>query len=141
MPSRANVLVTMSIVCLSALSCGDKSPTAPRVPPIPSARIETSGTLTYNACRDWVAPGGWLCNFKGEAKNEGQGCAINVRGITRLFDASNDKELAKSEWSLDAGRRINPGESFLYRGEIWVADVKEHYYQTECFWDNVRCPS
>jgi len=57
------------------------------------------------------------------------------------LDSSNDEELATSEWSLDADRRINPSGSFFYRGKIFVDDVEDGCYETEVFWDDVPCPS
>lgn len=117
-----------------SMSCGGSSPTVPSPPPIPAANLVSQGDLRFPSC---TSTG---CTFEGEARNQAAGCATNVRGLTRLFDTTN-QQLDSSEWTLARTRRIQPNEAFLYDGCCFRrSDIdKPGYYRTEVFWDNTSC--
>lgn len=118
---------TLLLVALLTAACGSDPPMAPS---IPAALLSYQGQLRFENCS---ASG---CLFTGEAHNVGTGCAGNVRGITRLFTATNAVEDVAS-WS--SRLTIRPGETFLYSGFIRPAAGSGGYYTTEFSWDNVRC--
>jgi hypothetical protein len=124
-PGRTALVVLC--VALSA-GCDRRSPTATS----PEADIASRGTLDFSC--------GVSCSYEGEAMNMGAGCAIAVRGVTRLL-RPNGSEIARDEWQLEPGRRINAQESFLYGDCCFsLTDVSEMgSYTTEIFWDSAPC--
>lgn len=124
----------LAVAVLAAVSCGgSKSPTAP--PPPPAADLRVSGNMTFSLCGQFSG-----CFFEGAAVNRAAGCAVNVRGVSKLFDSA-DIEKGRAEWALPTGRRINPGETFLYSGCCFsVSAVNTTVtYETQFAWDTVRC--
>lgn len=116
------------VVALATLAgCDGDGPTSPR-----SASVASRGALSFEC--------GVNCSYRGEALNAGNGCAANVRGITRLL-RPDGSELASDEWQLDPARRVDVGEAFLYEGCCFsLAEVGGMgSYRTEFAWDNVPC--
>jgi len=118
-------------------SCGGsaKPPTAPDMSAaILPAQLNPTGQMTFSACTDSGCP------FEGEAANGGAGCAVNVRGVSRLLNQAG-AETGRAEWSLPPTRRIAPGERFLYSGCCFTlaAASAPGTYHTTITWDNARC--
>ena len=118
---------------VALLGCG--SPTAPSPPPVPAADLVSHGNLTFTTC---LAD---LCSYQGEAVNNGAGCAVNVRGVTRLMNG--DVQQAVDDWILTPAQRIRPQEVFLY-GDRFVFRrdilyVQGGTYLTSISWDNTPC--
>jgi hypothetical protein len=117
-----------------AVTCGGgrSIPTAPSVPP---ANIVREGLLQFPNC-DFG-----FCSYQGEARNVGQGCAGNVRGVTRLFNNANE-QVGVAEWRL-GNRRVRPQEAFLYGccGPSFPQSIVNApgTYRTDFSWDNVAC--
>ncbi|MCM2269439.1 MAG: hypothetical protein NDJ75_05015 [Thermoanaerobaculia bacterium] len=122
-PSLALALSLLATV----VGCDSDGPSSPRV-----AALGARGALTFNC--------GVNCSYEGEAFNAGNGCAANVRGITRLL-RPDGSELASDEWQLDPARRVNVGEAFLYDGCCFsLGDVGNMgSYRTDLSWDTVPC--
>jgi hypothetical protein len=119
------------VVLLLASACGG-SPTKP-APQMPAANLVGRGNMTFTCTFG-------SCFFQGEGVNNGPGCAINVRGVSRLLNTAGT-EVGRAEWTLAATRRIQAGESFLYDGCCYTqASVNiPGSYRTEFSWDNTGC--
>ena len=121
--------------------CGGDSPTAP----LPNANIVTEGTGNFVWQQGNCSGLAGGCLFTAEARNLGPGCAVAVRGITRLYQTQAQldagTQLASAEWSLDSARKLVVGEAFKYSGRFpqSVRDVGPERFRTEFFWTNVRC--
>jgi hypothetical protein len=121
-----------------AAGCGGKdSPVAPTPPPLAAATIQTSGTATWEACLSGN------CLFQGEARNTGTGCAGDVRGVIRFFNAAS-QQIGSAQWVLVAGRIVRPNEAFVYRSTVHVdaavvSNSNGGSYQSEPAWTNVAC--
>jgi len=126
--SSALAVVALSAIALPLLACGGDGPTNPP----PRAFLASRGDLDF-AC-------GLSCSYEGEGFNAGDGCAVRVRGVTRLL-RPDGTELASDEWQLAPTRRVGVGESFLYGDCCFsVADVNNMgSYRTEIFWDETSC--
>lgn len=123
-------------VCLVSLACGGDTPTQPSgPPPMPSARLEINGSLTYPAgCV------GGLCLYQGELRNNGVGCASTVRGVTRLI-APDGRVISSDDWNLDASIVVRPNEAVIYRDCCLTQDAarEANRFTTQPAWTNVRC--
>lgn len=123
-----------TVVALTALLCGacDGDPLGlSSTPTIPPANIVVNSGSKLR----WECPFS-QCRFEGEARNTGSGCAYNVRGVTKFYDA-NHAMLARADWTYAS--KVRPGESFLYSGWIdpWSGTVAN--FGTEFAWDDVSC--
>lgn len=120
------------LIAAAGIACGGNTPTQPR---IPEAVLVQTGTFSFPICL------AGLCTYQGEARNSGNGCAANVRGVTRLLAASG-AQVATDDWALDTSVRIRPSELFIYRDcciAQSVASQQGNTYRTTFSWDNVRC--
>lgn len=132
--------------CVATSGCGGGSskstmptPTAPTPtpPPIAAARISASGQGEWLGCSSISD----RCDFQGEARNVGAGCADAVRGTTRFFNGSLQLGTAFS-WTLSSTRVIRANEAFTYRTNSVpnTTTTSTTRYETEASWTNVRCP-
>ncbi|MGB5392049.1 MAG: hypothetical protein WBP10_17870 [Thermoanaerobaculia bacterium] len=126
-------LLSLAALFLALQSCGRRSsPTAPPLP-LPSADIVPLGEMQLGCRRG-------ECEYRVEFRNDGPGCADTVWGSVRLYEG--DELLASRQWALDAPMVIHSGESFtvesccLLRQDLEQSDS----YETEAFWNDVRCP-
>jgi len=124
------------LVAIFTAVCG-ASPTTPassdqRGGGPPAAAVRPSGTLTFPSC---AADG--TCTFQGEVTNDGPDCASNVRGVTRLFDASG-QELEAKPWEI-LGRVRRGATSFT--GCCFVRASVENYrtYRTDATFEPLLC--
>jgi hypothetical protein len=90
-------------------------------------------------CQVFSVNGLFQCGtFSGVLRNDGAGCAANVRGTTiaRLLDGT---QIGSAGWS-SAGT-VRPGEQVNYTGgPLVVAQTGLWEYVTTASWDNVGCP-
>jgi hypothetical protein len=75
-------------------------------PQEPNANVHASGSLTIQTCADGQ------CGFEGEVTNDGPDCASNIKGITHLFDES-DQELESRSWVMDGRLRRGVPRPFV----------------------------
>lgn len=126
----------MSVLVLVLGACS-KSPTAPTTPTAHLSPIFNN--LAMESCsRD--SPTSLICDYHGDARNTGPGCATNVRGVTRsYFPAPNSSTVFDTNaWTY--GEMVHANEQFVYRGtRLRIPDVEWHY-ETTITWDNVSCP-
>ena len=116
--------------------CGGNSPAAPSAPPpIPSATIQSAGNSQWITCLTIIN----TCTFQAEVRNAGPGCAANVRGVTRFYDAV-DQVVGTFNWTTGGGT-MRRDESFVYSipGVPLNTAQRTTTYQTVPSWDNVRC--
>lgn len=116
---------------VSACGGSDNSPTAPPAA-TPTASLTTSGTGQWVTCLGTLG-----CNFQGDARNVGAGCAGTVRGVTRFYDAAGT-QVGVGQWGLGS-RVIRPNEAFLYSTIERFANTSITAYLTEPTWTNVTC--
>ena len=122
--------LAMIALCLVAVQCGgDDAPTAPS---ILSADLVFEGPLRFPNPNFCVKS----CDYEGDARNLGAGCADSVRGVTTFAKSAGSKD----DWTLGS-RKIRPGEVFIFRGCCLglTTTVGPETYITEIFWDNVPC--
>jgi hypothetical protein len=100
--------------------------------PAQRAYLRAEGGLGYDC--------GVSCRYQGEARNSGTGCALRVRGVTRIHDGSG-REIGRDEWSLDPARRVRQGETFLFEGCCFsLGQVNfARSSRTEISWDDTSC--
>jgi hypothetical protein len=131
--------------CVLVGACGSSSsPAAPSPPPPPSplpviqpadlslVRSRPMEFLNFDAQTGWT--------FEAQGQNVGQGCAATVKGTARFIDASG-ATLQTIEFSLDPGRRMQPAETFLFRG-CCLTEASGRAGGTVVItfsWDNVAC--
>lgn len=130
-------VAVLFLLAFTYAACGGKdSPAAPTPPPpLAQANIQTSGTSTWEACLSGN------CLFQAEARNVGTGCASDVRGVLRFFNAAS-QQLGTASWSLQAGRIVRPNEAFVYRSTVYVDRTVVSgttTYQSEPAWTSVAC--
>jgi hypothetical protein len=131
--SPATPQQTLIGLVVLAVGCGS-SPTQPK--PIAPANITSpSGSSLTLTC---AATG--QCSFVGPAVNTGVGCAINIKGSTRLL-AGGDVEVGRVEWSLPAGRMVHPTETFTFESCCFTRSAVDASIgnRTTFTWDNVTC--
>lgn len=124
--------ILVAVVALSVVACGGKD--TPTAPAIQAANITTSGSGA------WVTCIGGSCNFQGDARNVGAGCASTVRGVTRFYDAAGT-QLISSSWGLGT-RIIRSGEAFTYKTVDFITPAQQAAavkYLTEPAWTDVGC--
>ena len=123
-----------AVALVASLGCDlFDSPADPT--PIFAADLQGDGDLVVSRCFD---QGSFLdCDYQGEIRNRGDGCADDVRGITRAF--VDDEEFGRSDWAIVA--LVRPGEAVLYEGTgLAVPPGPEDWtYDTEVFWTDVAC--
>ena len=130
----------LALVLLVCTACGGSSPTAPAAPaPIPDANLVDGGGAQVTNCLP--APFS-TCNFTASVKNNGPGCAANIRGVVKFFDGGSAQVGAPLNWSL-------PGTVPMLRAQETVAYTvfqapastlnAGRTYRVEVNWDNVRC--
>lgn len=126
--TRATVVMIVAVL-LSGCG-GSASPTAPSAPIAVSAPVEPSvPPLSANL----VALGGVqvldcinrLCSYRGEVRNIGGGCAVNVAGETVILSAQG-VEVARSVWTTLPGTVIRPGENVNFFGNDLPEIVLSH---------------
>jgi hypothetical protein len=124
--------VLIVVVALIVAGCGGSN--TPTAPAMPTANLSTQGNMTFS-CSAFLG-----CTFQGEAKNTGQGCATNVRGVSRLLDPAG-AEIDRADWNLVLSRKIRPAETFLYDGCCFtsIAVAAPGSYKTQLSWDDVGC--
>ena len=121
---------------LAALAgCSGSDPVEP--PPLPLADLVVEGGA-WSSCTSYTYIEN-NCDFVGEGRNRGTGCADDVRGVTRYYDDS-DTQLGPTEsWSHI--REIRPGEAFTYTVRnvpIGIVDATQSF-ASEVSCTNVRC--
>ena len=136
--------VALSVVALAigvfavlvSSACSSTGPSSPSPPPtVPAAALSTKGNLTFPTCSFG------LCSYQGELLNAGSGCAINVRGVTRLINSAGT-QIAVDDWALPSSQKVRPNETVLY-GDSYAfreTDVSTvGTYRTDPSWDNTPC--
>lgn len=131
------------IAALLALvvACGGSNTAPTRTPapaPIPPAQIVSGGGGSFINCLLTID----VCDFQGELRNSGAGCANDVRGIVRFFNASGQQLYTAFSWSLTATQVIRPNESFTFRARgVQPASGLQATatYRVEPSWTDVRC--
>lgn len=135
-------------VIFGIVGCGSgfSSPTSPTTTALPSvipAKLQVSGDQgQWMACLSIGVGGIVNCDFKGELRNVGTGCASAVTGVTRFYNASNEQIGEAVTWHLAVPPVIQPEEVVSYRSPSVPASVVHstaHYF-TEAQWTNVPCP-
>lgn len=129
----ARVVVAI-VLSSTAAGCGEETPAEPETTVTP-ANIVASGPWSWERC-------GSTCEFRGEARNTGMGCAADIRGVTRLYDSQGDQIGGAISWrGAFLPDLVRPNEAFVYRTNTVASSVKDatQTYQSEAFWTNVRC--
>lgn len=137
---RAGLLVTVLAVSACSGSSTPTQPTPPPPAPIPAARIvavETKLELPTWPCDS--------CVYIAQGRNDGPGCAGDVRGTVRLYTtAAATTVIASDDWTLPSTQIVRPGESFRFEGCCFSrADLERitgGTYNTQFLWTDVRCP-
>lgn len=127
------------LVALSAIACGGNSstPASPSPPPLAAANLQASGQGSWVSClRD-------DCQFQGEIRNSGPGCANQVRGVVRFLNPQG-QQVGSSEWLLAGSQVIRVNETVVYRslyisGAV-IQSASNGTYRSEPAWTNVACP-
>jgi hypothetical protein len=131
------------VLALGVSACSGNSPAGPStVPPPPAANLTSDGQGTWVNCLPAVGSFPGACQFKGDARNSGLGCATAVRGTIQFFDTANVQRGPSSEWTLASSRIVRAGETFSYTAtsqELSVVNVTRTY-NLQFAWTNVACP-
>lgn len=127
----------LAVVCLASAACGGSSP-APAPTPLPAATITPSGQGAWVNCSTVLS----RCDFQGEARNTGTGCATAVRGVIRFYDGGQQQLGSSDSWALPAAQIVRRNEAFSYLvfsvgPSIYTASSS---YVSESAWTNVACP-
>jgi hypothetical protein len=131
------------VVLVGTVACGGSvSPTSasPTSSPMAPANLQVSGDGRWMACLSIGASVTLLnCDFQGELRNVGTGCATAVRGVTRFY--SNGQPMDGSfSWTVDASV-VLPNQIITYRTSSVPAAIVNATmnYLTEPVWTNVPC--
>ncbi len=121
----------------AAVSCGSESPATPTILP---ANLASQGNLTVQSCTASTPPLFNCFSYTGSMRNNGSGCAGNVRGVTKTFATSTQNQVGTSSWSYTP--RVRPSEEIVYAGLNLVVPgplTGGWFYTTTASWDNVSC--
>jgi hypothetical protein len=123
------------------IACGGATaPTpAPTPPPIPTATLVGEGGGQWSLC---AGPPFSVCTFQAAVKNTGPGCAVNIRGVVKFFDAAGAQLSTAYNWTAPpAVSVLRPGESFSYLIPLVPSalSVTAATFRTEAAWDPTRC--
>ena len=130
------------VACSGGGGGGGTSPTAPVTPaPVTAAavvpaNIVHTGTLTLTSCS--VED----CRYRLKLKNEGKGCANNVRGRIEVFKTQGGSVLESDDWQLPPMKVIRPGHGYVVEDECCISTdtaIIARYYTWETFWTNTTC--
>ena len=137
MPRPGKPIVTVFAVLLSSICCGEgaNSPGGPSGPPQPEsgANLVVASSLTFGTCS---TPG---CEYAIEYRNDGVGCANNLRGKVRSYQL--ESLLETDDWFLDASIVVEPGDSIRIEDCCFSRDTvqRQTRFTSEQFWNNVSC--
>ncbi len=129
------------VMLIGLVACGGSdnpvAPSTPTPPPVPTATLEAFGTLTFTDTFPLLPNSIASVSYEGGARNLGPDCAENIRGLTRLFNATS--EVDRNNWTFPL--RVRPNETFLYEACCILRSVRDvaTSYTTELSWDRVFC--
>lgn len=126
------------LLCLSAVGCGNNSPTAPTL----AANVIPTGNLSTVGCLIGATPSLASCaTFNGVAMNTGAGCASAVRGVITTYTVPGNQQIGSASWSY-TGPTVKAGESIAFNGgplSIGVPLIGGWVYLNAITFDSVRC--
>ncbi len=99
-----------------------------------TANLVREGTGAWTNCKFGI------CDFVGDARNIGEGCADEVRAVIKFFDTAGVKQGPSEDWRLPSFRVIRPGEAFIYKviSSETIMDVTASS-QVEFSWTDTKC--
>ena len=100
-----------------------------------NANLVTEGTGMWTNCKFGI------CDFVGDARNIGEGCAKEVRAVIKFFDTADVQQGPSEEWkNLPSFRVVRPGEAFIYMviSSETIMDVTASS-QVEFSWTDTEC--
>ena len=122
-------------IALIGLACGEggPSPGSPVAPPVPDADIVAAGGLTFGSC---TGPG---CRYSIDYRNDGSGCANNLRGKVRIYDG--DVLLETDDWFVDPSVVMTPGAPIRVEDCCFSPSAvgRQSRFTSEQFWNNIPC--
>ncbi len=100
-----------------------------------TANLVREGTGAWTNCKFGI------CDFVGDARNIGEGCAEEVRAVIKFFDTAGVQQGPSEDWKLlPSFRVIRPGEAFTYKviSSETIMDVTASS-QVEFSWTDTKC--
>lgn len=128
------VLLLVLPACGEGVGSGGGGPTEPPAEGT-AADIVAHAGVQIGQCSD----SGLECSYSQDYRNDGTGCANNVRGKIRAFQ--EDTLLQTVEWTLATSIVIQPGQIFLVEDCCITSGTAQaaNRYTGEAFWNNVSC--
>ena len=103
------------VAFLALAGCGDDG-----VDVLPTANLVKDGAGGWTICRS-IFGGPLTCGYTGDARNIGPGCATDVTGVIKFFDAANVQLGPSKSYAHNASTVIQSGQAFVY----WATNVAE----------------
>jgi len=127
----------LMLIVLALAGCGESDPTETG---FPSANLVAEEGGAFSSCTSFISiPND--CDFVGEGRNLGPGCADTIRGVTKFYDASGTQLGAAESWSFFTFIVVQPGEAFTYEIRNVRLEIVDAFasFTSEVSWANIRC--
>ncbi len=120
-------ILVLTLIALAG--CGDTGTGVLR-----TANLVREGTGVWTNCSFGI------CDFVGDARNIGEGCAEEVRAVIKFFDTAGVQQGPSEDWRLPSFRVIRPGEAFIYEvvSSETIMDATASS-QIEFSWTDTEC--
>ena len=118
-------ILILTLIALA--SCGDSGTDVRH-----TANLVREGTGLWTNCKFGI------CDFVGDARNIGEGCAEEVRAVIKFFDTAGVQQGPSEDWRSFSV--IRPGEAFIYKviSTETIMDVSASS-QVEFSWTDTKC--
>lgn len=124
-------LIAALALTMCGASCSSGTPSTPTTPtpsvstPAPTAPATPRANLVAIEGLDFLSCVNALCSFRGNIRNTGNACAVNISGESWIVSAQG-QEIARARWTTLPATIIRPGESVYYFGEGMPQAVLNH---------------
>ena len=128
------------LTLLALASCGEDGPTEPDVPDVPD--VLPTANIVREGGGAWVNCGLSVCDFIGDARNSGLGCANTVRGVVIFLDAASAQLGPSMSWQISPASSVfRPGELFTFGVQNVSRSIVDVTVATnmEFSWTDVAC--